>query len=88
MTTRTFLFLLAGGLLGIPLTVTYNRMVKECMERAPTSEYVSEYFGYPGKAFRVLFLYRKCCPTGRLHVAFSILALLTVGFLVAALWFA
>jgi hypothetical protein len=85
MTTRAFFFFLGSGLFGIPLVITYNRMVKECMERAPASEYISEYFGYPGKTFRVVSLYRNYCLTGRLHVAFLFLSLLTTGCLIAAL---
>jgi hypothetical protein len=88
MLTRAFLFLFVGGLLGIPLTITYNCMVKECMERAPGDEYISEYFDYPGKALRVVSLYRKYSPTGRLHIAFLILLLLAAGCMIAFLWFA
>ena len=85
MTTRAFLILLVGALLGIPLTLTYNRMIRECMERATGNEYISEYFGYPGKAFRVVSLYRKYYPAGRLHIALLLLSLLTVGCLIAVL---
>ena len=85
MTTRAIVFLLAAGLLGIPLTITYNRMVKECMERAPSTVYVSDYFEYPGKALRVVYLYRKYCPAGRLHIAFLILLVLTAACIISFL---
>ena len=88
MKTPAFLFLLMGGLLGIPLTITGNRMLKECMEHAPANEYISEYLGYPGKVLRVVSLYRKYCPGGRLHILFLIILLLTAGCLIAVLWLA
>lgn len=88
MSNRSFFFFLAGALFGIPLTITYNRMVKECNERAPASEYISEYFGYPGKDLKVFVLYRKYCPAGRLHIVFLILSLLTAGCVIAAIWLA
>jgi hypothetical protein len=87
MTTRAIVFLVAAGLLGIPLTITYNRMVKECMQYAPSTEYISNYFGYPGKGLRVVYLYRKYYPAGRLHIAFLTLLVLTavciISFLVS-----
>jgi hypothetical protein len=70
ITNRAFLFLLAAGLLGIPLTLIYNRMINECGKAGPDGEYVSEYFGYPGKVFRTVSAYRAQCPAGRLHIIF------------------
>jgi len=85
MTTRAILSLVAAGLLGMPLTITYNRMLKECMEHAPGTEYISEYFGYPGKCLRTVYLYRKYCPAGRLHIAFLTLLVLTAACIISFL---
>src|SRR5713101_1728043 len=75
-TARLILLLVIGSICILVSQFAYAKMREECNRRSATEEYISEWFGYPGKVFRDISLYRKHCPGGRLH-----LVVLTPSFL-------
>jgi len=60
-------FMISAAIFIVISVSSYYRMLAEINRHAPPDEQVSEFFGWPGRFWRDLSLYRRWNPGGRLH---------------------